>query len=155
MAQAVTMRQPVSGNQNKNHLNQKNKQYNRYANNNNSNNQNHDSGHEENCFDFKIDDELLKDEFDFEKNLAMFDKNEFYEKVEGHSRPTVGLFVTGNNASSAALAQNCTIENKAAKQNRKESPVDQMIKKIHNNSAAASLSGPKDSLKWNILKITA
>ena len=28
------------------------------------------------------------DEFDFEQNLALFDKNAFYEEVEGHSRPS-------------------------------------------------------------------
>lgn len=42
---------------------------------------------EENCFN-SMNEDFLKDDFDFEKNLALFDKNAFYEQIEGHSKPT-------------------------------------------------------------------
>lgn len=41
---------------------------------------------QENCFN-SLPSEIVRDEFDFETNLALFDKNAFYEQVEGHSKP--------------------------------------------------------------------
>lgn len=40
----------------------------------------------DNCFN-SISVDTIKGDFDFESNLAMFDKNAFYEEMEGHSRP--------------------------------------------------------------------
>jgi hypothetical protein len=39
------------------------------------------------CF-YSINIDSIKDDFDFEKNLALFDKDAFYEQLEGHSRPS-------------------------------------------------------------------
>ncbi|RMZ95771.1 enhancer of mRNA-decapping 3 [Brachionus plicatilis] len=42
------------------------------------------------CFNSQNEDSLEED-FDFEKNLALFDKNAFYEKMEGHPRQSKNL----------------------------------------------------------------
>lgn len=52
---------------------------NHYHSNNNNN---------ENCFT-SVNVETIKEDFDFEQNLAMFDKDAFYEEIEGHSKPAV------------------------------------------------------------------
>jgi hypothetical protein len=46
---------------------------------------NYDSSNES-CFN-SITADTLKDDFDFEKNLALFDKDAFYEEMEGQPRP--------------------------------------------------------------------
>jgi hypothetical protein len=48
----------------------------------------HDSYHQniENCFT-SVNVETIKEDFDFEQNLALFDKDAFYEQMEGHSKP--------------------------------------------------------------------
>lgn len=48
----------------------------------------HDSYHQniENCFT-SVNVETIKEDFDFEQNLALFDKDAFYEEMEGHSKP--------------------------------------------------------------------
>jgi hypothetical protein len=38
------------------------------------------------CFDLINNDEVLNNEFDFEKNLRLFNKDDFYERIEGYSR---------------------------------------------------------------------
>lgn len=51
----------------------------------NGNNQN-----SQDCFNSNNEDSLEED-FDFEKNLALFDKDAFYEKMEGHPRQSKNL----------------------------------------------------------------
>lgn len=51
-----------------------------------SNGNGHDYSNNENCF-MSINVEAIKEDFDFEQNLALFDKDAFYEEIEGHSKP--------------------------------------------------------------------
>ncbi|CAF0730117.1 unnamed protein product [Brachionus calyciflorus] len=50
-----------------------------------NNRRNYQNGYSEDCFNSPNEDSI-EDDFDFEKNLALFDKNAFYEKMEGHPR---------------------------------------------------------------------
>jgi hypothetical protein len=96
------------------------------------NNKNYDSGADENCFDLDVGDVLLRDEFDFEKNLAMFDKDEFYERVEGHSRP-----VQPHQPATQSVK-------------RKDSPIDQILKSIHNNMNNGVSNGSSTEVQLSI-----
>lgn len=79
---------------------------------------------EENCFEASQDD-LLNGEFDFEKNLALFDKNEFYEQV-------------GNSSSNGVDVNfkkiNLAVDTDGGKTKTKLSPIDQILKSIQNSN---------------------
>lgn len=68
-----------------NHNGHSNNNTNNFSNNNNNNHRNRRHNSNEAFFGSDSND---NDEFDFEQNLALFDKNAFYEEVEGHSRPS-------------------------------------------------------------------
>lgn len=50
------------------------------------------------CFNSQNEDSIEED-FDFEKNLALFDKDAFFEKMEGHPRQTKNLTFNENSSS--------------------------------------------------------
>ncbi len=58
----------------------------------------HYSNTDNNCLLNSISVDAIKDDFDFESNLAMFDKSAFYEEMEGHSnsKPTVSAATFSN-----------------------------------------------------------
>ena len=52
--------------------------------------QSSNNNNNENCFT-SVNVETIKEDFDFEQNLALFDKDAFYEEIEGHSKPVVAI----------------------------------------------------------------
>ncbi|XP_076339455.1 enhancer of mRNA-decapping protein 3 [Tachypleus tridentatus] len=54
------------------------------------------SERDEACFSAPVDSYILEHEFDFEKNLALFDKQAIFEEIEAHSKPDVVRLVDTN-----------------------------------------------------------
>lgn len=85
---------PPSYNNGNNHYNnepiKRKPSYNGNYTNGNGNGHGHDyyQNNNENCFT-QVNVETIKEDFDFEQNLALFDKDAFYEEVEGQPKPTL------------------------------------------------------------------
>ena len=71
---------------NNNNNNTTNNNYKKFNGNGNGNGYHNYDSSNESCFN-SITADTLKDDFDFEKNLALFDKDAFYEEMEGQPRP--------------------------------------------------------------------
>ncbi|XP_013773360.1 enhancer of mRNA-decapping protein 3-like isoform X2 [Limulus polyphemus] len=56
---------------------------------------------DEACFSAPVDSYILEHEFDFEKNLALFDKQAIFEEIEAHSKPDVVRLVDINRRQTA------------------------------------------------------